>query len=210
MTIGAGVARRDRGLVGVGFLAGGIALPWLPGPNLPEGSSVMVVTLAFLLPTTALATCVGQAVFAARARTDDEPSRASAGVIATATTALCSFALSLQVLVLTTLVDASIRLPAPARAAMVLLGLHLVVVGNVIPRLRPGAPLGVGVQVTDTRRHAWMRTYRTAGYLCVVIGVAVMLAGASLGGAQIDAVLKVALVSASLCVGWSLRRVWTA
>jgi hypothetical protein len=210
MTIGAGVARRDCGLVGVGFLAGGIAFPWLPGPNLPEASSVTVVALVFLLPTTALAMCVGQALFAARARTDDEPSRASAGVVATATTALCSFAVSLQLLVLTTFVDAPIQLPAPARAAMVLLGLHLVVVGNVIPRLRPGAPLGVGGQVTDTHRHAWMRTYRTAGYLCVVIGVVGAIAGASLGGAQIDAVLKIALLSASLCMGWSVRRVWSA
>jgi hypothetical protein len=210
MTIGAAVTRRDRALVGLSFLVGGIAFPWLPGPFLPEASPLTVVALAFFLPATALATCVGQAVFAARVRTNDEPSRASTGAIATATTALCSFALSLQVLVLTTLVNAPIRLPAPGRAAMVLLGLHLVAVGNVIPRLRPGAPLGVAVQVTDSRRHAWMRTYRTAGYLCVVIGVAVAISGASLGGAQIDAVLKVALVSASLCVGWSLRRVWTA
>jgi hypothetical protein len=208
MTIVAGFARRDRGLVGVGFLVGGIAFPWLPGPYLPEASLVTVVALAFFLPTTALATCVGRAVFGVR--TDDEPSRASAGVIARATTALCSFALILQVLVLTTLVDAPIRWPAPARAGMVLLGLHLVVVGNVIPRLRPDAQLGVAVQMTDCRRHAWMRTYRTAGYLCVVIGVTVAIAGASLGAAQIDAVLKIVLLSASVCVSWSLRRVWTA
>ena len=206
--MGAGVTRRDRGLIGGSFLLGGIALPWLPGPYLPEASFVTVVALAFLLPTTALATCVGQGVF--RARTDDEPSRASAGVIATATTALCSFALGLQVLVLTTFVDAPIQLPAPARAAMVLLGLHLVVVGNVIPRLRPGAQLGVTFRMTDSRRHAWMRTYRTAGYLCVVIGITVAIAGASLDGPQIDAVLKIALLSAALCGSWSLRRVWTA
>jgi hypothetical protein len=208
MTMAAGVARRDRGLIGAGVLVGGIAFPWLPGPYLPEPSFVTVVGLAFFLPTTALVTCVGQAVFGVR--TDDEPSRASAGVIATATTALCSFALSLQVLLLTTLVDAPIRLPAPARAAMVLLGLHLVVVGNVIPRLRPRAHLDVAVRMTDRRRHAWMRAYRMAGYLCVVIGATVAIAGASLDASQIDAVLKVALLSASVCVSWSLRRVWTA
>jgi hypothetical protein len=208
MTMTAGVARRDRGLIGAGFLVGGIALPWLPGPYLPEPSLVTAVALAFFLPTTALVTCVGQAVVAIR--NDDEPSRASAGVIATATTALCSFALSLQLLVLTTLVDAPIRLPAAARAAMVLLGLHLVVVGNLMPRLRPGAQLGVTFQMTDKRRHAWMRTYRTAGYLSVFIGVTVAIAAASLGATQIDAVLKIALVSASVCGTWSLRRIWTA
>jgi len=142
-------------------------------------------------------------------RTGDEPSRASAGVIATATTALCSFALGLQVLVLTTLIGAPIRLPAPARAAMVLLGLHLVVVGNVIPRLRPAAQLSAAVQMADSHRHAWMRTYRTAGYLCVVIGVTVAIAAATLRGPQIDAVLKIALLNAAACVSWSLRRVWT-
>lgn len=74
------LARRDRGLVGLGFLVGGIALPWLPGPWLPA-SAVTTVALAFLLPATALATCVGQAVFAGRRRTDDEPSRASSRAI---------------------------------------------------------------------------------------------------------------------------------
>jgi len=192
MTISAGVARRDRGLIGVGFLAGGIAFPWLPGPYLPEASFVTVVGLAFLLPAMALVTCIGRAVFGIR--TGDEPSRASAGVIATATTALCSFALGLQVLVLT---------------AMVLLGLHLVVVGNVIPRLRPAAQLSAAVQMADSHRHAWMRTYRTAGYLCVVIGVTVAIAAATLRGPQIDAVLKIALLNAAVCVSWSLRRVWT-
>jgi len=59
MTIRAGVARRDRGLIGVGFLAGGIAIPWLPGPYLPEASFVTVVGLAFLLPAMALVTCIG-------------------------------------------------------------------------------------------------------------------------------------------------------
>jgi len=207
MTISAGVARRDRGLIGVGFLAGGIAFPWLPGPYLPEASFVTVVGLAFLLPAMALVTCIGRAVFGIR--TGDEPSRASAGVIATATTALCSFALGLHVLVLTTLIGAPIRLPAPARAAMVLLGLHLVVVGNVIPRLRPAAQLSAAVQMADSHRHAWMRTYRTAGYPCVVIGVTVAIAAATLRGPQIDAVLKIALLNAAVGVSWSLRRVWT-
>jgi hypothetical protein len=209
MTIGT-AAWYDRALIGAGFLAGAIAVPWLPGPYLREASPLMVVALAFLLPATGLAMCVGQAVFAARASVTDERSRASSGVIAVATTALCSFALSLQCLLLTTLVDAPIGLPAPARAALVLLGLHLIVVGNVIPRLRPGAPLGVGVHVTDSRRRAWMRTYRLAGYLCVAIGGVLVIAGASLGGAQIDAVLKIALVGALLSVSWSLRRVWAS
>ena len=207
MNIGAALARRDRGLVGLGFLVGAVALPWLPGPLLPA-SALTTVALAFLLPATALATFVSQAVFAGRRRTDDEPSRASSQAIAVATTALCSFALSLQLLVITTLVNAPFQFPAPARAAVVLFGLHLVVVGNVLPRLRPGWPSDVSVR--GSRRHAWMRTYRTAGCLCVVIGIAVAIAGASLGGAQIDAVLKVALIGAALCMIWSLRRARTA
>ena len=207
MNIGAAFARRDRGLVGLGFLIGGIALPWLPGPWLPT-SALTTVALAFLLPSTAFATCVGQSVVAGRSRTDDEPSRASSQAIAMTTTALCSLALSLQLLVLTTMVDGPLQFPAPARAAVVLFGLHLMVVGNVLPRLRPGWPGHVSVR--GSRHHAWMRTYRTAGYLCVVIGIAIVIAGARLGGTQADAVLKVALIGAAVCMIWSLRRVRTA
>jgi hypothetical protein len=206
-TIGMSLARRDGALVALGVLVGAVALPWLPGPWLPA-SPVTAAALAFLLPATALSACLGQAVFAARARTDDEPSRASARAVATATTALCSFALGLHVLVLTTLVDAPFQFPAPARTALVLFGLHLAAIGNVLPRLRPGWPLDASAR--NSRHSAWRRTYRTAGSLCVVVGIAVALAGASLGGAQIDALAKAALGGAALCLGWSLRRVTTA
>lgn len=207
MTLGISLARRDLALVGLGFLVGALALPWLPGPYLPA-SAWTAGGLAFLLPATALSMCVGQSVFAARSRTCVESSAASFRAVAAATTGLCSFALSLQILVLTTLIDAPLKASAPARVAVVLFGLHVAAIGNVLPRLRPGWPAVAAVP--HPRHDAWMRIYRTVGYLCVVCGIGVAIVGATLGGRQVDAVLKVGLAGAALCLGWSLRRVRTA
>lgn len=206
MTRGISVPRRDCGLVGLGFLAGASALPWLPGPYLP-GSVVTAGVLAFLLPATALTMCVGQSVLTGP-RTDDESPAASSRAMATATTVLCSFALSLQLLVLTTLTDALVSAPEPARVAMVLFGLHLAAVGNVLPLLRPGWSLGATVR--NARRHAWMRAFRTLGYLCVASGIAIAMVGATLDGRQIDTVLKLGLAGAALCLVWSWQRIRAA
>ena len=207
MTLGISLARRDCGLVSFAFLLGVLALPWLPGPYLPA-SALTAAALAFLLPATALSMCVGQSVFTSRSRPADGPARASSAAVATATTALCSFALSLQLLVLTTLTDAPFQAPAPARVAVVLFGLHLAAVGNVLPRLRSGWPVGSTEQ--DARHYAWMHIHRTVGYVCVAAGIAVAAAGATLSGRQIDTALKIGLVGAALCIAWSLRRVRTA
>lgn len=210
MSMAAVSTHRDRLLVGLGFLVGGVALPWLPGPWLPGASTLTVAGLAFVLPATALVACIGQAVVGAWRSTSDASSQASTGAIAVATTVLCSFALCLQLLLLTTLVDAPFRLPAPARAAVVLFGLHLIAVGNVMPRLRPGWPSGVSDQMSEGRRRVWMRIYRAAGYLCVVIGAIAVVAGAGFAGPHIDAALKVALVTGALWASWSVCRVTTA
>ena len=79
---------------------------------------------------------------------------------------LLPVALGLQVLFLITLTDAPLHPPAPARAVIVLFGLHVIAIGNVLPRLRPGWP---GRAAIDDRRYvAWQRIARTAGYLAVV------------------------------------------
>lgn len=207
MTLSIPLTRHDRILVSLAFLIGALALPWLPGPYLPA-SSLIVGALAFLLPITALSVCVGQSVLASRTRSVDGPSRASAGAVATATTALCSFTMSLHYLVLTTLTDAPFQVHAPARVAVILFGLHLAVVGNVLPRLRPGWPVNAAEQ--DVRHRAWMHVHRTVGYVGVVAGIAVATVGSTLTGRQIDTVLKIGFAGAALCIAWSLRRIRAA
>lgn len=200
----------DRTLTLAGVVAGVIAMPWLPGPLLPDAPRLATVALAFLLPTMALIASATQARLTAHGHADDEPFRASTGAIASATTVLCSLALSLHVLVLLTVTSGVNAGTLPARAAVVLFGLHVVAAGNAVPRLRPGAPAGIALSLADIRRHTWMRISRAVGRVCVVAGIVVAMAGTTLSGPRIDDVLKATLVSATVYLGWSLRRAWAA
>ncbi|MFN8060237.1 MAG: hypothetical protein U0Q12_13860 [Vicinamibacterales bacterium] len=199
----------DRVLVAAAFVAGALALPWLPGPYLAGTPPLTAIALAFCLPLLALTMGASRVVFTARAAADDGPSRASRAAFASITTILCSLVLTLHVLVLVTLTTGAIGSSLPARAAVIVFGLHIATVGNVIPRLRPGAPLGVAVPLGDVRRLTWMRTHRAIGHLCVAMGATASVAGAGLSGAHVDAVMKVALLGATTHLVWSLRRIWT-
>ena len=64
-----------------------------------------------------------------------------------------------------------------AHAVPVMLGLALIVIGNLLPRLRPNIVLGIRTSRTLSDRGAWARTNRTAGYAAVGAGTAFLLAG---------------------------------
>lgn len=64
-----------------------------------------------------------------------------------------------------------------ARGVPVLLGLTLIVVGNLLPRLRPNIVFGIRTSRTLADRGAWARTNRTAGYASVGAGASFLLAG---------------------------------
>lgn len=195
---------RDRVLIAASVVAGVAALPWLPGPWLADASRATTLALAFLLPATALVTSAAHAMISRRSRAAGAAVRASCRTMALATTALCSFALCLQVLILITLTDVPLIASAPARAVIVLFGLHVAVIGNVLPRLRPGWP---GRAALDDRRYvAWQRVARTAGYLAVATGLALAVSGAILTGTQIEVLLKGTMIGLAAWAGWCVRQ----
>jgi uncharacterized membrane protein len=53
-----------------------------------------------------------------------------------------------------------------------LVGLTLIIAGNVLPRLRPNSALGIRTPWTLRDERAWSRTHRAAGYLLVFLGLA--------------------------------------
>lgn len=200
MTRGMLLTRRDGALVGLGFLAGAVALPWLPGRYLPP-SAVTAAALAFLLPATALSMCLGQSVFASRARLDDESAAASTWAVAAAPSAA---RLESAIADADDAHGGALRRAVSRQSRGDCFGLHVAAVGNVLPRLRPGWPAGTPVR--ESSRQAWMHVHRTVWSLCVAGGIAITVMGATLGGRQIDVLLKIGLVGAALCLAWSLRR----
>ena len=65
-----------------------------------------------------------------------------------------------------------------AHAVPVMFGATLIVIGNLLPRLRPNLVLGIRTQRTLGDRAAWARTNRVAGYATVGTGVMFLLGGA--------------------------------
>ena len=64
-----------------------------------------------------------------------------------------------------------------AHGVPLMLGLALIVVGNLLPRLRPNVVIGIRTSRTLSDRGAWARTNRVAGYVAVGAGVSFVLAG---------------------------------
>lgn len=67
---------------------------------------------------------------------------------------------------------------AVAHAVPVMFGATLIVIGNLLPRLRPNVVLGIRTHRTLGDRAAWARTNRVAGYATVGTGVMFLLGGA--------------------------------
>lgn len=54
------------------------------------------------------------------------------------------------------------------------LGVALIIVGNVLPRLRPNSAMGVRTRWTLRDEAVWMKTHRAGGYVLLVFGLTLM------------------------------------
>jgi uncharacterized membrane protein len=64
-----------------------------------------------------------------------------------------------------------------AHGVPLMLGLTLIIIGNLLPRLRPNVVIGIRTARTLSDRGAWARANRRAGYAAVMIGTSFLLAG---------------------------------
>lgn len=94
-----------------------------------------------------------------------------------------------------------------AHAVPVMLGLALILIGNLLPRLRPNVVFGIRTSRTLADRNAWARTNRAAGYASVGAGIAFLLAGLlpSLPVMEFATVAALGVVSIFAWTSWRSR-----
>ncbi len=54
------------------------------------------------------------------------------------------------------------------------LGLILIIVGNILPRLRPNGTMGIRTRWTLRDESVWMKTHRAGGYFLLVFGLTLL------------------------------------
>jgi hypothetical protein len=176
----ASIGRSSLTLIAAGYAAGLAAFPWLPGPYFgPEQSLVVRAAIAFLIPTSAFVTCAAVETLFSRT-TSNAPHLESAKAIRAVSMFTVLFMVGLHGLVLVTLVGVPIPGFPVHRLAMVLFGLLLVGIGNVLPRVRPNAVVGIRMHRLLDDRVAWARVHRIIGYCLVALGALAVGVGLTL------------------------------
>jgi uncharacterized membrane protein len=92
-----------------------------------------------------------------------------------------------------------------ARAVPLMLGLTLIVIGNLLPRLRPNIVIGIRTSRTLSDRGAWARANRIAGYAAVGAGTSFLLAGL-LPGLPVMEFATLAALGVTTTLVWSSWR----
>jgi len=166
--------------VAVAYLVGIAAYPRIPEPFCEHGCTVSLgrPLIAFALPT-AMAVVVGfLGMLWKRDPIRDRDAHMEATYQAIiVTVVLLILGVHLAVLsALTTELQINV-VKFVAHAVPVMLGLALIVIGNLLPRLRPNIVIGIRTSRTLADRGAWARTNRTAGYAAVGAGASFLLGG---------------------------------
>jgi len=198
---------RSFAVLAMGYLAGLIAYPKLPGPFLDQRPSARIL-VAFTLPTTAL---VIDTLFRSLWRHDRV--RSGNGAFESTYHAIVLrvllFVLALHVLVMIELTDTmnalGVRLSA-GRAVVVLLGVVLVAIGNLLPRTRPNVAVGVRTARTLTNTRLWQHVHRAGGYATVGLGAVIAVTGLVLTHEALGAVIGAAALFAAMTVFVTYRK----
>src|SRR5580704_10829345 len=97
--------------------------------------------------------------------------------------------------------------PIVPRLAPVLLGAGLITIGNLLPRVRPNVAIGIRTSRTLRDRDAWLRANRTAGYVAVALGFAIVAAALLVPpGPRIAAVVGgIGMLAVIMLVAWTWR-----
>jgi hypothetical protein len=198
---------RSFAVLAMGYLAGLIAYPKLPGPFLDQRPSARIL-VAFTLPTTAL---VIDTLFRSLWRHDRV--RSGNGAFESTYHAIVLrvllFVLALHVLVMIELTGTmnalGVRLSA-GRAVVVLLGVVLVAIGNLLPRTRPNVAVGVRTARTLTNTLLWQHVHRAGGYATVGLGAVIAVTGLVLAHEALGAVIGAAALFAAMTVFVTYRK----
>jgi uncharacterized membrane protein len=111
----------------------------------------------------------------------------------------------LHVVVLASLVSGRNLVP---RAVPLLMGLGVVAIGDLLPRLRPNIAIGFRAPWTLRNHSVWMRTHRFAGYAAVSLGAVIIVAGVALPRPTADIAVLAAGVGCASTLVWYSRRIY--
>jgi uncharacterized membrane protein len=205
-------------LILAGYAMGGIALVVGLPEQMPPSWTLSgqrtvwlgVPMAAWLLPTAAAVTDALLRRLAIRQACDDAP---ASGVLAIYDAIMWRFALFILGVHATVLVGLLGMLrgrPWAGQIVPVMLGLTMIGIGNLLPRIRPNIAIGIRTRRTLSDRGRWASTHRTAGYVVVACGVVVVGSAIALprpiGPAMILLIGPAALVATWLLVGAHRRR----
>jgi uncharacterized membrane protein len=176
----ASIGFRHFALVAVGFLSSVALYSRIPAAYCGPGCSMVLARplIAFVLPA-ALALVAGLlGILWKRDPIRDRDAHMEATYRAIITTVLLLIlGVHLAVLfALTSQLQINV-VRVVAHAVPLMLGLALIVIGNLLPRLRPNVVIGIRTSRTLSDRGVWARTNRTAGYAAVGAGTSFLLAG---------------------------------
>jgi hypothetical protein len=189
---------RYRVVIGLGYVASLVGYSSLPTTRYELGSYTFGATplIAGLLPTSA---CVMAASVRAIWRRDPirEPDGEFEPTYDAILFAVVAFVIGIHLLVVGTLTGTLPPGTWVPRGTIVLFGLVVVRIGNLLPRTRPNLALGIRTPRTLADRRVWMRTHRTAGHLSVMLGIVIVIAGASLSKEAMPPVIGPATLAAA-------------
>lgn len=194
-------------VIAAGYIVSLTMYSRLPGPYLPDHQQFPFAqpAIAFMLPT---ASAVTYALLRSlwgrdQVRSDDLVVEATYNAIVLR---IVVFLVALHVLLLANLAGVSWVRAWAGRAALALLGLALMSVGNLLPRTRPNLAVGIRTARTVNDRQVWMQIHRTGGYVVVCLGAVVIVSGVVLGGRTLPNVLGTAAGVAAIVLFAAYQR----
>jgi hypothetical protein len=207
MTLRRDIQARAIAVLVVGYLFGLIAFPYLSGTFLEERLSARIM-VAFTLPTTAL---VIYGLFRSlwkhdRVRTGNGAFEVTYHAIVLRVLLFVLVLHTLVMIVLTGAIEADSLRSSASRAVVVLLGVVLIMIGNLLPRTRPNIAVGVRTTRTLTNTQVWQQVHRVGGYATVGLGVVIALTGLVLARESVGPVISAAALFAAVAVLVSYRK----
>ena len=195
---------RAIAVIAIGFVAGALAYPRLPGLFL-EQSLFARVEVAFGLPTTAL---IIYALF--RSLWAHDRIRSGNGAFEATYSAIVFrvlvFVVALHGLVMAELVGVQLPHTWAMRAVVALLGLTFVAVGNLLPRTRPNVAVGVRTKRTLANGQLWTQVHRVGGYVTVFWGAVIAVSAIALSGQLLGLVISTAGIASLAILFASYRK----
>jgi uncharacterized membrane protein len=202
------VGVRYIALVGMTYLVSALLYSRIPEPYCGPGCGMALARplIAFALPTAMAVIVGGLGILWKRDPIRDRDVHTESTYRAIIATCVF-FILGIHALVLLALTTDLQRdvVQIGARAVPVMFGLALIVIGNLLPRLRPNLVIGVRTARTLADRGVWARVNRTAGYAAVFAGSSFALGGL-LPGLPVMEFATVAALGVATAFIWSSWR----